>query len=547
MEQLFDKVVHLEKAGTLKQFISAKEKMTLSSLKITGFINSKDFDDVLDEMCSAYGMYDDDDNFEVDYEESPKLRVLDMGECHFVGSTILPCFGYHALLRELVLPQGIEYLCPEIEDPGFSESETLEKIVFPDGLLKIKGLNSCPKLKQVQIPISVKTIESFAFAGASISEIFIPRNVEYVTGGSFGDCPIEKIVVDEQNPYLKVVDGVIYSSDMKKLMACPSRYHHKDFIVPEGVEEIGLGAFEDVQIDHIKLPNSLKTIDTFAFEGCAIQEIDIPDSVTRVGDLSFRFCPNLQSVKLPASLNEIEDQLFSSCPKLKVIDIPASVKVVKYSTLVWSGNVEQLIFHNGLQKIEEEGYPLLRQGKIKELHFPKTLQSLPGGAFRHCTSINQFEIDKDNPYLCTYEGAIYSHDMKKLIAVPNWHRKSFVVPNGVEEIVEYVFAEFTKLTDIELPSTLKKIGQRVFYSCKSLKEITLPNNLIEIHYRAFDDCTSLKTIKVKAQNPPIIWGVCSHWSFTPKPENVTIIVPQGCAEKYRAAKLWKKFKHIVEE
>ena len=56
----FEKIIHLEEAGTLKNFISRSEQNSIFSLKITGFINKKDIDDVLDDMCTSEGEYDDD-------------------------------------------------------------------------------------------------------------------------------------------------------------------------------------------------------------------------------------------------------------------------------------------------------------------------------------------------------------------------------------------------------------------------------------------------------------------------------------------------------
>ena len=62
------KVIHLEKANTLAQFLSGKEREELVSLKVTGFIGRDDFEDVLEDMCYVYGEYDDDDNF-IPYED----------------------------------------------------------------------------------------------------------------------------------------------------------------------------------------------------------------------------------------------------------------------------------------------------------------------------------------------------------------------------------------------------------------------------------------------------------------------------------------------
>lgn len=42
------KVIHLEEANTLSNFLTSEERHTLVSLKITGFIGRKDFDDEQD-------------------------------------------------------------------------------------------------------------------------------------------------------------------------------------------------------------------------------------------------------------------------------------------------------------------------------------------------------------------------------------------------------------------------------------------------------------------------------------------------------------------
>lgn len=542
----FDKIVHLEKAGTLKNFISEKEMMSLWSLKITGEINGADFDEVLDEMCSATGVYDDDDIFNPDYEFCPKLRILDMGECTFVGGKTLPYFGYHTLLQTLIFPQGIENLCTE-DETGFSESENLEFVVLPEGLKKIEGFECCPKLKRINIPSSVEEIGTFAFSGDSIEEIFIPKGVNKITGASFGDCPIKKFVLEEGNPYLKELDGVIFSYDMKTIMAFPKCFHSRTYVIPSGVEIIGDLSFADSDIDEVIIPDSVTTIEGWAFQGSHIKRLNIPDSVTTIGELAFRWCEELETIRLPKYLQAIERQVFSGCSKIKTLDIPGSIKTLHYSSIAWSENLEHIILHDGLEHIDGDGWLLLGKGNLKELRLPKTLQSLPGGAFHHCTQIKNFEVDPENPFLCAFEGAIYTKDMKKLIAVPDCSRTEFVVPEGVEELNDYVFADFTRLKSVTLPHSLMKIGERVFDSCESLTEVYIHENVKEIHYRAFDNCSSLTAIRVGAKTPPEVYGDSSHWTFTPKPKNVTLFVPKGTTPLFKEAHLWNKFGKIIEE
>ena len=171
----FDKIIHLDTPGTLNNFISDQEKMALSSLKITGYINATDIDDVLDEMCDAVGEYDEHDDYIVDFQLSPKLRILDLGECTFVGNTKLPYFGFIAPLKKMVFPKGIEYMTDEIET-GLTESETLEEVVLQNGIKVVQGLACCSNLKTINLPASVQEVDEFAFGGCdNLQHIFIPK------------------------------------------------------------------------------------------------------------------------------------------------------------------------------------------------------------------------------------------------------------------------------------------------------------------------------------------------------------------------------------
>ncbi len=65
-----------------------------------------------------------------------------------------------------------------------------------------------------------------------------------------------------------------------------------------------------------------------------------------------------------------------------------------------------------------------------------------------------------------------------------------VIPEGVEKINAYAFANLTGLEEIVLPSTLEFIEYGAFYGCTSLKTITFSgeNNLKVINKSAFENC-----------------------------------------------------------
>ena len=65
-----------------------------------------------------------------------------------------------------------------------------------------------------------------------------------------------------------------------------------------------------------------------------------------------------------------------------------------------------------------------------------------------------------------------------------------VIPEGVEKINAYAFANLTALEEIELPSTLEFIEYGAFYGCSSLQKISFSgeNNLKVVNQSAFENC-----------------------------------------------------------
>ena len=65
-----------------------------------------------------------------------------------------------------------------------------------------------------------------------------------------------------------------------------------------------------------------------------------------------------------------------------------------------------------------------------------------------------------------------------------------VIPEGVEKINSYAFANLTALEEVVLPSTLESIEYGAFYGCTSLQKLTFSggNNLKIINQHAFENC-----------------------------------------------------------
>lgn len=75
-----------------------------------------------------------------------------------------------------------------------------------------------------------------------------------------------------------------------------------------------------------------------------------------------------------------------------------------------------------------------------------------------------------------------------------------IIPEGVEKIGAYAFANLTALTEVVLPSTLTSIEYGAFYGCSALEKITFSgeNNLKIINQNAFENCNLQGTLDLSS-------------------------------------------------
>ncbi|MDO4420265.1 MAG: leucine-rich repeat domain-containing protein, partial [Ruminococcus sp.] len=75
-----------------------------------------------------------------------------------------------------------------------------------------------------------------------------------------------------------------------------------------------------------------------------------------------------------------------------------------------------------------------------------------------------------------------------------------IIPEGVEKISNYAFANLTALEEVVLPSTLEHIDYGAFYGCTALQKITFSgdDNLKIINQNAFENCDLRDTLELKS-------------------------------------------------
>lgn len=204
----------------------------------------------------------------------------------------------------------------------------------------------------------ITSIREYAFnCDEKVKVVYIGENVSEIDGKAFYSCwALQRIEVDENNPYYCDIDGVLYTKDMTKIVCYPCDHdqylrdkygyqeepaadaenyaqYEKDvltYVVPSQVETIGELCFNYANMSTVYLPEGLKTIETLGF-------FEIPkfayiytytaDNVTEsyfsddavLGDIY---------ISLPEGLEHIGSDAFSYNQSMTYIYIPKSVTYI---------------------------------------------------------------------------------------------------------------------------------------------------------------------------------------------------------------------------
>lgn len=488
--------VHVEKAGTLSDYIAESEKLNVEELEVSGNLGGKDIA-FIREMAGTYNHANTEG----------KLVYLDMTEANIVAD------------GEYYLPNssGKEYLPTEntIGERMFT-SRGLQTILLPKSVTSIddRAFSSCHSLNKVVIyENSVKTIGMAAFEYcSSLADIVLPEGVTTIARSAFWGC-----------------------SSLSRID------------LPEGVTTIGHSAFYGCEkLSSVKLPNSLTTIEGFAFSGCNGLTITIPDNVESMSMLTFSDCSSLVDVTLPSTMTTLEYGAFENCTSLRSVTIPNSVNTVDapfygcsslsdikvpdylYETSIFSGT--------GITDITvPEGTTVVGSfadcTKLASITFPEGIKALTD--FSGCSSLRAIDI----PDGVSVIGSALFRGCVNLTKV--------TIPNSVVSLEWFAFSDCSSLTRITIPNHIATISSGAFSGCSLLTNVTLGSGVASIEDIAFHNAP-IRQLRCYAVVPPKLHGVVDGSFSADLVKGATLYVPAGTGMAYSESD-WKiYFENIVE-
>lgn len=409
-------------------------------------------------------------------------------------------------LKKIVIPYTLETIgvgaftnCTAITTLTLEEAPAQ---ITPSLVIKQEAFAGCSKITTVTLPSHLKTLEKYAFSGATTLTTVTVNTVSgaelqlgafeeklsgnyYVTkvnigqytdvfdiNGVFGGTKITAVNVNKNNPYISSVDGVLFDRDATKLLFYPAG-RYGSYVIPETVTEIAAGVFSGKDnITKITIGKNIERIGDNAFANCKLLvDVVFEENGTAnlaIGGRAFAGCTSLDGINLPARTYHIGSEAFKGCTGFTTVTIPANVTYI-------------------LNDVQDD------EGNIKTVF----------NIFDNCTNLTAINVVAENAQYLSVDGILYVKEncvAKSLVYAPVKKAGVVNVADTVTSVMDYAFYNNNGVTEVNFVSNAQvedvTFGTEIFSGAKTLTKVTLPAGLTEIPAKTFFECFKLVEVNV---------------------------------------------------
>ncbi len=312
-------------------------------------------------------------------------------------------------------------------------------------------------LTSIVIPDSVTTLGNNVFEYSDIESITLPANLESFDSNIIYGCEnVTSITINNgKNFAIDAENGYVFNADKTILYYHIPNAEKTEYVVPEGVKEIGDNAFyNDSYITKITLPASLTRIGNGALRRTALTTVVFTAGGTEalaIGEYALGDNDSLTSIALPARTNAIGNNAF-------------------YDTALTS-----ITFGGENSQLRTIGNYSFYGTALTSVTLPSSVVSIGDYAFYRCSNLTTVTLNE-----------------------------------GLLEIGDYAFAAQTSeayadeadssLETVNLPSTLTTMGDGIFAYDYALKNVNFAANsqITSLPGTTFEGCTGLESITLPA-------------------------------------------------
>ncbi len=430
------------------------------------------------------------------------LTLTKLGECKNLKDLLGTFFERYLPPKTIRLNLGGDVLGGECApNAGYLEYPVREVHIL-EGVKSIsyRSFDGCKALSEVTLPSTLEYIGSCAFRGCSLKSLNIPTSVKKIDTSAFDSGSIRNLYVENERTWCNIdfdwetsnplsVASLIYINGESATT----------FTVPEGVTEIK----------------------PYTFAGSkAIESVVIPNSVTKIGKYAFYGVKYMENVVIPDSVKDIEDSAFEGCSSLEKVTLPKGVKLGNNVFKDTSVNLETEADYEDTALVRcpdfaqtfvvKAGAKRIRKGAFKDcvieaLVLPTSIKVIEEDAFVGCKKLSRVII-AENPQevdINNYsQKGLYIYDLENYLNIefgtlnssPLYLLKNLYLNDELlddlvitccQSVNDYSFAGAENVRTVTMEEGVTKVGYLSFVGCRGIRKFVLPSTLIDIQFSSF--------------------------------------------------------------
>lgn len=424
----------------------------------------------------------------------------------------------NALLQKVEIGDNVV----SVGNQSFYGCQTLESATLPASLKTVgdQAFYNCKKLLAPALPEGLESIGSYAFWSNNMTtEVNLPSTLVTLGGNPWGCCPaLYTFSISEDAPNFAVVDGVLFDKKVETLISYPIGNMVTEYATPATTRVIKDNSMRNNSLlASVTLNEGLEVIGVGAFNVCRFTEITIPASVTEIGQRAFTSNPklaefkvaegnkhyavfnkflctidgktllqglNIEDVVIPESVENIDEYAFYNMSSIKTVKL-SNARYVGQSAFYSGRQITDIDFGTSLETIDNMAFMYCTS--VKEIVFPSTLRTISNKqAFLGCTMLERLVLN---------EGIEKIGDGAFLMCIA---LKEVYIPGSVKEMGEAIFSNCPSLESVEFGEGMLTIGSSCVYSNSGLKRVKMPDSVVDIKDFAFGECPAIEEINIPA-------------------------------------------------
>ena len=380
-------------------------------------------------------------------------------------------------------------------------------IVERDGTVTITGHTSVNKKRQaggyfahlpggqeeVVIPAEidgrpVTTIGQSAFAYCyKMKSVVLPEGLVDIGPGAFWRCGLESVRLPSTILYIEE-NAFSMCQQMKEVV-----------FTGESDVAIAGGAFREAGITRFSVPDNSSNL--AEFQGVLFDKnekillaypianeetsYNIPTGIRSIGAYAF-YGSALDHLTFPDTLHGIESYAFSNCEQLQEVLLPDSLDTIGDYAFNNCTGLRYLRLGSGLNEIGDSAFSYC--SSLQSIYLPADLRSIGSGAFAGCTSLLAFQVSLDSPFFYDSDNVLFAYD--RLIAWPaGMQQENYTIPANVKVIEEYAFSG-ARIRHLMIPGSVESVRAFAISDMPELEELIL--------------CEGIRSLTCITGNPKLI-------------------------------------------